>query len=261
MDIRNVTSLSLFKTNLRNSPLVRQACVAVPHVFVTDNEPVKGHHTAWFAGVIAQRDYSWNPYIGDLWNLHELRHVALARQGADPSVPWTQWMARMISDEFEASFLTEVLVYLQEPWLRDNTFDHEIWVDRILRDPTLGSRFLPGNIEHYARMLRYQVIAGGEPMDFISRQIRAYHATNNAWAVLWSQIVGVGPHKDKPAFRVVEDFLANNDVQNPKIVRKFLESVSDPEDPYAIPFPHQGRVFDQIYMKNVMNFGNHLCTV
>lgn len=258
MQIREVDSLSLFKTRLRDSPLVREVCAAVPRVFITDDEPVKGHHSAWFAGVIVNRSYSWNIYIGDLWFLHELRHVALARQGANPNVPWTQWMARMISDEFEASFLTEVLVYLREPWLREHTFGHEIWADRVLRDPTLGSRFLPGSVEHYARMRRYQVIEGGEPMDFASRQIRAYHGTNNEFAVLWQEDVGVGVHADRPAWRVVEEFLYTQDVNNINVVRAFLDTVVNPREMHGIPFPAQGYGFHDIYTRNTRLFGNHL---
>lgn len=258
MRIREINSRDLFVTPLGDSPLVAEACAATPRVFVTDDEPVKGHHTAWFAGTIVLRDYSWNPHIGDLWALHELRHVALARHSADPMVPWTQWMARMISDEFEASFLTEVLVYLREPWLRGYTFTHEIWADRILRDPTLKSRFLPGSIEHYARMRRFQVIEGGEPMDFPTRQICAYHSTNNEFVVLWQEPIGVGPHATRPAWRVVEEFLTSGRGQDIAAVSEFLASVSDPDDADAVPFPYQGRTFDGIYRRNTLLFGNHL---
>ena len=105
MRIKEMESRSLFATKLGETELVQEVCKATPRVFVTDEEPFNGHFTASF-GVITRRDYTWNPFIGDLWYLHELRHMLLLAKSRGPShVPWVRWRAQRISEEFDASFL------------------------------------------------------------------------------------------------------------------------------------------------------------
>lgn len=262
MRIQRVESASLFQTRIGQTRLARELCAKLPYVFITKEEPVKGHHTAYFAGVIVMRDYSRNPYVGDLWVMHEMEHIVRARAGANPDASFQEWAARQITDEFGASFLTEVLIYLQEPWLREETFDHPIWVDRILMDPTVTITVHPGGVEHMARMRRWEVIKSGRtPMDLPSRQIVAYNKTNYAWTVLWADPMEYGEFEGTPAFRVAEAAILHlGDDPSEDDVQKYLDSVSreDPDSGHHIPFCDQGLAFNRIYRENAETHGNHL---
>ena len=90
------------------------------------------HFSPWW-GAILLADYE-NPTIRDLRYLHEIYHAA--------TMPYARGMnlatmsARNTQNEREASTFSEIAVYLEMPDLRDMSFPHEIFADRLLyRDP------------------------------------------------------------------------------------------------------------------------------
>ncbi|NQV89100.1 MAG: hypothetical protein HQ488_02155 [Parcubacteria group bacterium] len=270
MQIQEVDSRNLFQTDLmRNSPLVQRVCRACPRVYVTDEEPFKGHFTAMF-GVITTRDYSWNPYIGDLWYLHELWHMMLLKQARSQDLrapAWSQWRARMISQEFDASFVTEVLVYLIHPELREQTFNFEIWADRILKDPRQNDRIMPGNIEHYARWRRWQIVNGEHaPSDFCEEQITNYDAQNKLWVTLWTEsIIQTDGGFGIPSFKMVEAWMRESDFYDIGAHREFLQGCEQTIEmdsvSFSFPFARIGKKFHLEYLKTAERFGNKLLSL
>ena len=81
----------------------------------------------WSAIMLAEYD---NPAIRDLRYLHEIFHAA--------TMPYARGMnlatmaARNAQNEREASTFSEVAVYLEMPELRELTFPHPIFADRLL---------------------------------------------------------------------------------------------------------------------------------
>lgn len=86
------------------------------------------HFSTWWGGILLC-DYD-NPAIRDLRYLHEIYHAATMPYVADANLATLE--AKNFRNEREASTFTEMAIYLELPELRQETFDHPIFVDRFL---------------------------------------------------------------------------------------------------------------------------------
>jgi len=107
-----------------------QKFARVPRIFFESSEPRLEwtHFSPWW-GAIQLAEYE-NPVIRDLRYLHEIYHAA--------TMPYSRGMslaamaARNAQNEREASTFSEIAVYLEMPELRNRSFDHEIFADRVM---------------------------------------------------------------------------------------------------------------------------------
>lgn len=93
------------------------------------------HFSTWFGHAIVRRQYA-NPLIQDLYYWHDLLHGMTFRDAT--GVDFNRWRELMRANEIATSLETEVILYWRAPQLREHTFAHPIWHDRIT--PAIGVR-------------------------------------------------------------------------------------------------------------------------
>lgn len=177
-----------------------------PLVFfqMTNPDVEWSHFTTWM-GAIAHREYA-NPYIQDLYYLHEFWHAATMTYDAEAS--FATWFRKMTENETHASTHSEAFVYfvMQAQDLRAKTFDFDLWVDRYLGDvesllssATLSGGCLQAKIPRvpkednamqriYPALLkqRVEVMKTRDPFDLCALQIYFYAQQNVQWSNVWS---------------------------------------------------------------------------
>ncbi|MCR4312140.1 MAG: hypothetical protein NUV56_02535 [Candidatus Uhrbacteria bacterium] len=253
MKLERVPASSLFRTNLfRDSPFIRQLCEEIGEVWTTHDIVYRGHFTTYFA-VISLRGDDWyeNPYKSDLYVVHELVH--LKNRNVDPTKSWLNWIRRRADSEFQASVTSECMIYFLIDGLRERTFDHEIWVDRFKYKR--GQPF--DEIKRTIEGERLRALAAPGYNDFIEWQIHSYGAQNMQWYRIWAQPVGYGPHRDKPAFRVVEEHLADPNWSERHL--EWIKEVTFSLD--QVPFAHQATAFQTVYDETTRLWGNQFFSV
>lgn len=261
MNVERVLSADLFKTEeFRRSPWVKALCDKAGEIWVT-KEPLPPGHFGTYFGATQVRRYD-NPYIADLYWLHELTHVVTLTY--EPKRSWLQWSRDNIASELEASLASECYAYLRIPGLRRLTFRHEIWVDRFL--PQEGS--LPqGEVllsdkgaddEGRIRLERHRALSAPQFNDFLEAQIHNYYKQNHEWCRIWADPAGTGPDKDKPAFRVVEEHMASSD--RDATHQDWIKAHTLIGADWKVPFLAQGKAFAEIYRASNAKFGNWLLT-
>ena len=86
------------------------------------------HFSPWWGGILLC-DYA-NPHVRDLRYLHEIYHAATMPYIANVNA--STFEAKNFHNEWKASTVTEMAVYLELPELRRLTFEHPIFVVRFL---------------------------------------------------------------------------------------------------------------------------------
>jgi hypothetical protein len=253
MNIERVPAADLFKTeDFRRSPWIKELTGKVGEVWTTKHVMPPGHFGTYF-GAVPVRAYD-NPYINDLFVLHELTHVATLKYGAGRT--WLEWSRDMINSELEASLASECWAYLHIPDLRKKTFKHEIWIDRYLgrHDPNQGTF---GPLERVIRTERIRAMNAPTFNDFLEAQINNYYQQNHAWCRVWAQPANAGPQTEKPAFRIVEQHMSSpdRDATHQSWIRIHTQIGE-----WTAPFLSQGKSFADIYRNSNAKFGNWLLT-
>ncbi len=240
----------LFRSSLvGDSELVLGLCEELGEVYATRDLTRPGHFTSYFRVLTLREEPRFpNAILADLYTLHELWHFKFAYPLSLPGekLSWLDWVRRRVASEFQASLLSECLVYFHVPGLREHTFDHEIWVDRFLylRDRPMHS------IEQTIAGERRRALATPAYDDFIEYQIHSYGRQNMLWCRTWAEPVGTGPNADLPAFRVVEQRLAQPDwaADHADWLKQYSEG--------GIPFARQAEAFQAIYEGTNGQWGN-----
>ena len=177
----------------------------------TDFALERYHFTSWM-GAIQLREYD-NPYIQDLYYLHEFWH--LMTMPYEPEITFAQWHTKMCENEAEAAFYTEVQTHLNRPDLRKDAFDFEIWADRFL-DLKSAALYLKDHYViygsdpekqraysviiqyadekrgaeaagHYIRKIRDRAVRNPNHMDFIEMQQAMFAKQNYEWSLTWQR--------------------------------------------------------------------------
>jgi hypothetical protein len=109
-----------------------------PRIFydMDDPELERNHFTVWL-NAIQRRDGYSNPYLEDMYNLHEIIHAIDMKY--DSHSTHFDWSVRSLVNELKATIETEVVLYFAIPTLREKTFPFEIWADRFLDNRVLLS--------------------------------------------------------------------------------------------------------------------------
>ncbi len=258
-----------FRTpELRRHPWVKAMCARVPGLYqmrAADGGPMRNLPPGYFATYYrctAHRPYD-NPYIEDLYWLHEIAHLDTWRRGGLQDPPsrdgrhetWLEWSERAIDSELIASVTSECLPHFI-PGVREQTFRHPIWVDRYLRSQVSKRRH--GNEDwraakrrngikvswkkwckraardpETARALlaaeRRRVLEGNRKFnDYVEQQVGGYYETNHLWAVqMANETVGYGRYAELAPFRCVENHLRDHDPDDPKNLEAHLRWLLD----------------------------------
>jgi hypothetical protein len=152
----------------------------------SDENLEKAHFATWWRG-IQIRDYD-NPYIHDLYLLHELYHAGdmIFARGLSHDM----FKRKMQDNELGASVCSEIEAYFRLPDLRDKTFSQEIYADRFLNDPIIQERFKKDSdrLIRELKLYRQNVMMSDFPSDHKDRSqfwIKQFSYQNEAWANIW----------------------------------------------------------------------------
>jgi hypothetical protein len=231
---------------------------ALPRLFYDMSEPEieASHFSVWF-NAIAHRPWYDNDAVSDLYYLHEFKHAAGMTYQA--GMAWNRWFTKMVANEFEASFCTEVQAYFELPGLRERSFAFDIWADRFLGDEDLAARWNGSDKRDGAavaafwaplRAKRKEAMVKPDPFDFIELQIRAYVEQNLEWVRVWQQsypLVEAHGSEIAGAARSGSDWPAVLALH-----RRWLAERS--ED--GVPFRREAAEFAQVYRANKARYGN-----
>lgn len=131
---RGVWKTDLFK-KLANDPeslvgsIREKYCDHVRYYYHMQNKDLeRSAFTSWYS-ILSLKNYE-NDYIHDLYVLHELTHQATMPYVE--GLTFAEWQDKMIKNEVEASLISEVFFYLENPDVRSKTFKFEIWADQFL---------------------------------------------------------------------------------------------------------------------------------
>lgn len=250
MIVERVSSIGRFRTpEFLASRWVRARCERVPYRWVTRQEMPPGHFGTYF-GATQMRTYA-NPYVGDLYELHELTHSETLTYDAKRS--WLEWSRGIIASELEASLVSECFAYLHIPDLRAKTFAHEIWVDRFLDRLTPSAD--PIELQDEIRAERLRAMNAPAYNDFLEAQISNYYRQNFEWCRIWAEDARTRGAECTPAFRVVEAHMASPD--RDATHQEWIDAHTQIGE-WTAPFLTQGKAFAEVYKASNAKFGNRL---
>ncbi len=168
-----------------------QKFAMLPRIFFKFTEPnlERLHFTTWM-GAMALRGANWykNPYIADVFLLHEICHMANATY--DINLSFDDWHHKMNMEEVDASVLSEVMVYFWMPELRPLTFAEPIWADRFLNEDN-HALFAedPAALKDYIMRARLECMKDTHKnsADPEVRRIAQYGFSNYEWSSIWQE--------------------------------------------------------------------------
>lgn len=165
---------------------------AMPIFYYEMTDPIleKNHFSVIYRH-LAKREYPGQPYLHDLYTLHELYHMA--HYSIDPDSSFTDWKQKVSENELYASLFTEVLIYLMVPKIRENAFKNKaIWADRWMDNHISTINLFEVNqwpdvardvLQERLRLRAYagSVSALSEP----EKHIVGYNAVRDRWLENW----------------------------------------------------------------------------
>lgn len=210
----------------------------------TNDHLERAHFSTWW-NVIIMREYD-NPIIHDLYYLHEMRHAATMPYIRD--IGRKAFDEKMQRNELEASVLSEIAVYFAMPGLRETSFDHPIYADRFLNDPSMR-RLWNTNRQVTLEMLRsmrrdVMVSKSRQNMDLTEIWIRKFAEQNAVYSAVWADTYKeVEGHMADFQDIVAEGHRADATAMHYKWLVKQMGK--DPID--NIPFRLQAELFSPFY--------------
>lgn len=161
----------------------------LPRIFAeTSNDYLERAHFSTWWGVIMLRDDYTNPFIHDLYLLHEFYHAA--HMPYVPNIGKTAFNDKMQRNELEASVMSEIGVYFEVPELRAQTFGYPIYADRFLNDENMKSLWAANKdvaVETIRSIRRDVMVSKPEhQMDITEQWIRRFDEQNTAYSITWS---------------------------------------------------------------------------
>lgn len=175
------------------------------------------HFYSWM-NVITHRYHYTNPYLHDLYYLHEISHCSTMKW--DGKIDFYVWAEKMHANEFMSALSSEVFIYFfmkkEGRDIRSKTFDHEIWADRFKYDadkwkwltpshiwrhwydPCIGSVNLTNYSVRYnipqpaqeivaRRKVAIQGFGVDKEKDFVEFQVSRYAHQNYLWSEVWRE--------------------------------------------------------------------------
>jgi hypothetical protein len=242
----------IFRNAHRDGGFVRdivEQFAFVPRVFaeMTNDTMERAHFSTWWGVMMLRDDYD-NPYIHDLYWLHEMYHA-----GHMPYVPNIGKVAfdeKMQRNELEASVLSEIQVYFELPELRALSFQHPIYADRFLADPIMRALWESNKavaIETIRTIRRNVMVSKPEhDMDITEKWIRRFAEQNAIHAITWSdRYHEIEQHMTEFQFMAFADRDRALDFHCQWIENEAAEDEID-----NIPFRQEAELFAEFYWAN-----------
>ena len=228
----------------------------IPHfVFDRSDEVEQAHFSTWWGGIL-NRSYG-NPYIHDLYLLHEMSHIAY--MSFVKGLAFENWRKKMTDNELIASVISEIVIYLEIPGLHEKTFKQPIFADRFItrhwrnrwnQDPEGTIREI--SLIRRDAMEREPAKKDGVPIDIPAFWVNRFAAQNDAWHAVWS-------------FRYdeVESLLAdvesvirtspNKNYKESGAMKYLMDGIaagSKPGTKTSVPWYEEAVAFDAVYRMN-----------
>lgn len=164
------------------------AFARMPRFFAeSSNDQLERSHFSTWWNVIMLREYD-NPYINDLYYLHEMTHAATMPYVKD--IGRAAFDEKMQRNELEASVLSEIAVYFELEGLRENSFNHPIYADRYLRDGDMQNLWKANRnlAMETLRTMRRDVMVGKpeHSLDLEESWIRRFNDQNAIYFGIWA---------------------------------------------------------------------------
>ncbi len=221
----------------------------LPRVFadMSNDNLERAHFSTWW-GVMMRRDDYTNPYIHDLYWLHEMYHAG--HMPYLPDIGKEAFDEKMQRNELEASVLSEIQVYFEMPELRKVSFEYPIYADRFLDDPKMQKLWQANKtvaIETIRTIRRDVMLSKPEhSMDLTEKWIRRFADQNSVFAVAWADSYReVEAHMADFAAISMVDRAAAGEIHHHWVK---TQAAKDPID--NIPFRQEAELFSAFYWAN-----------
>lgn len=141
------------------------------------------HFSSWW-GAIVHCSYE-NPYIQSLRYIHEIYHAATFPYVAGLDLP--SMRQRNMENERMASAFTEMGIYFEIPDLRRKSFDHPIFVDKLLDDDYYKNSWKQDNVRTIHELVAYRMNQNNllDDSDPQIIWIKRYKEQNERWVQIW----------------------------------------------------------------------------
>lgn len=225
----------------------------LPRLFADMSNPYleRSHFSTWW-GVMMNRDDYANPFVHDLYWLHEFFHAG--NMPYLPGIGKAAFNEKMQRNELEASVLSEIQVYFEMPELRASSFPHTIYADRFLSEHYMQELFKTNRevaIETIRTIRRDVMTSKPEhTMDITELWIRRFAEQNDVFAISWSDRY---PEIEKQ-MRLLQFQSSLNRKGAMRGYRRWIEeeAAKDPVD--NIPFRTEAELFAPHYWANKARF-------
>lgn len=161
----------------------------LPRLFAesSNDKLERAHFSTWWGVLMLRNDYE-NPYIHDLYLLHEMYHA-----GTMPYIPGIgrdAFAEKMQRNELEASVMSEIQVYFEMPELRALSFPHPIYADQFLEDDHMVSLWNSNRsvARETIRTIRRDIMTSKPEhlMSLTEVWVRRFVDQNTVWALIWT---------------------------------------------------------------------------
>lgn len=161
----------------------------LPRMFAeSSNEQLERAHFSTWWGVLMLRDDYDNPYIHDLYLLHEMYHAG--KMPYIPGIGREAFAEKMQRNELEASVMSEVQVYFEMPELRALSFSYPIYADQFLNNDRMVNLWKSNRsvARETIRTIRRDIMTS-KPEHLLSLTevwVRKFVDQNTIWALIWT---------------------------------------------------------------------------
>jgi hypothetical protein len=213
----------------------------------TNDHIERSHFSTWW-GVIMLRDDYDNPFIHDLYLLHEFYHAA--HMSYIPGIGKVAFDEKMQRNELEASVMSEIQVYFEMPELRALSFDHVIYADRFLKNANMQALWASNRdvaIETIRTVRRDVMLSKPEHlMDITERWIRRFAEQNAIYSITWSDRY-LEVEERMYAFQIEASHSRARAAENHT---HWLVTEAAKDEIDNIPFRQEGELFATFYWAN-----------
>lgn len=254
--VQGLWRTDMFRDSHANGGIIAQVVeefAYLPRMFceMSNDRLERAHFATWWNVIVLRDDYE-NPYIHDLYLIHEMFHAA--RMPYIPDIGKAAFIEKMQRNELEASVFSEIQIYFEMPGLREASFPHPIYADRFLNDPDIKCLWKINRtvaIETIRSMRRDVMTSKAEHrMDDAEKWVRIFNDQNAVYAATWA-------HRYVRVENMMSEFqiLSSSDRAAASRFHAFwiaTEAGKDAEN--NIPFREEAELFTPFYWANKAHY-------
>jgi hypothetical protein len=215
----------------------------------TSNDSMeRAHFCTWWNVHMTRDDYT-NPFIEDLYRLHEIYHAATMPY--IPGIGYEAFHRKMEENELKASVASEIRIYFELPELRAEAFKYPIYADRFLIRKDMQQLWRENRelaIETLQELRRDVMFSKAEhEMDFAERWIRRFTVQNRQWSTIWYE------HYDTVethVWRLYQTTLSGDRSGAARAHEDWVAERAAQDPASSIPFRLEAEMFANIYWSN-----------